>query len=259
MRSSGPRKAAQDLGLKYFFAVSPCKNGHTSERYTKNRACVACNKAARALYAKENPEKIKIYNERSNKSHLKKESSRLWRAKHPKWVKERYKIWATKNGEERNAKRRLAYIPKPRKRGRDPEVPKRSGKKWREKNREFDRSRAAIWRKNNPELAASVTRAWRQKNKDKRLAAQNRRRARKKGGGGSYLPSDIREIFFAQKGRCALCGVKLSANQQIDHIVPLAKGGTSNRNNLQILCRPCNASKGAKDQIDFMQARGRLL
>lgn len=40
---------------------------------------------------------------------------------------------------------------------------------------------------------------------------------------------------------------------------PLARGGTNQRTNLQLLCPPCNLSKSAKDPIDFMQSRGFLL
>ena len=42
-------------------------------------------------------------------------------------------------------------------------------------------------------------------------------------------------------------------------IKPLARGGTNQRTNLQLLCPPCNLSKSAKDPIDFMQSRGFLL
>ncbi|NJN98766.1 MAG: DUF4357 domain-containing protein [Anaerolineales bacterium] len=44
---------------------------------------------------------------------------------------------------------------------------------------------------------------------------------------------------------CACCGLqsKYKIHFQIDHIVPLSKGGLSKIDNLQILCRTCNAIK----------------
>ena len=50
---------------------------------------------------------------------------------------------------------------------------------------------------------------------------------------------------FAEHGAiCAHCGV--TENLTIDHIIPLAKGGTNDLDNLQPLCKSCNSSKGAR-------------
>ncbi len=45
---------------------------------------------------------------------------------------------------------------------------------------------------------------------------------------------------------CACCGVadKSRIYFQVDHIVPMNKGGKSVVENLQILCRQCNGTKG---------------
>jgi len=41
---------------------------------------------------------------------------------------------------------------------------------------------------------------------------------------------------------CAVCG-NPDQNLQIDHIVPLSKGGTNDLGNLQLLCPACNMTK----------------
>ena len=53
-------------------------------------------------------------------------------------------------------------------------------------------------------------------------------------------------IYERDKYRCRRCGASgQRANLEIDHIVPIAKGGKSNPENLQTLCRSCNKSKGS--------------
>jgi len=45
-------------------------------------------------------------------------------------------------------------------------------------------------------------------------------------------------------GRCAYCGS--TEKLEIDHIIPLARGGTNDSDNLQVLCRSCNRRKGVR-------------
>lgn len=58
-------------------------------------------------------------------------------------------------------------------------------------------------------------------------------------------PSLRFEILKRDDYRCQMCGVtaKDGAALEIDHITPVAKGGTNNADNLQVLCRECNAGK----------------
>ena len=52
-------------------------------------------------------------------------------------------------------------------------------------------------------------------------------------------------IYERDGNRCCKCGVSENfAVLEIDHIVPIAKGGKSEYNNLQTLCRRCNYEKG---------------
>lgn len=48
--------------------------------------------------------------------------------------------------------------------------------------------------------------------------------------------------------RCVACGkVEAEALQlTLDHVVPLSAGGTTTHDNIQPLCRRCNAAKGMK-------------
>lgn len=76
---------------------------------------------------------------------------------------------------------------------------------------------------------------------------------------GKHTAQDIAAIIKLQKGKCAYCKVKLGKKRHIDHIVPVSKGGTNDRQNLQITCIPCNLTKGARDPIFHAQTLGMLL
>ncbi len=66
----------------------------------------------------------------------------------------------------------------------------------------------------------------------------------------SSWPSWVPKAVGARdRGSCAACGTNISleldADGHIDHIVPLARGGTNDLSNLQLLCSACNLAKSA--------------
>ena len=63
-------------------------------------------------------------------------------------------------------------------------------------------------------------------------------------------PSLRFEILKRDDYRCQMCGVtaKDGATLEIDHIYPVSRGGTNEPDNLQVLCRDCNAGKGVQCQ-----------
>ncbi len=60
-----------------------------------------------------------------------------------------------------------------------------------------------------------------------------------------YISKMLRlELLIEFKMKCAQCG---SGNElQIDHIYPWSKGGKTVKENLQVLCKPCNYKKSNK-------------
>ena len=48
---------------------------------------------------------------------------------------------------------------------------------------------------------------------------------------------------------CCYCGS--NDNLSIDHLIPKAKGGADNAENMIWACRSCNSSKSAKDMLDW--------
>lgn len=52
----------------------------------------------------------------------------------------------------------------------------------------------------------------------------------------------FRQLAAGGGGRCANCGV--AEDLVLDHVIPIAKGGLSQLDNLQLLCSKCNRIKG---------------
>lgn len=64
--------------------------------------------------------------------------------------------------------------------------------------------------------------------------------------GRRNLPADVRRRVLERDGhRCQQCGT--TDRLEIDHVIPLRHGGDFlDMGNLQVLCKSCNCSKGAK-------------
>jgi 5-methylcytosine-specific restriction endonuclease McrA len=67
-------------------------------------------------------------------------------------------------------------------------------------------------------------------------------------------PDELRQLIYDYYGtNCKYCGKRLDINNLvIDHVVPISKGGSSNIDNLQIICKTSNAMKGSLDEHNFI-------
>ena len=61
---------------------------------------------------------------------------------------------------------------------------------------------------------------------------------------GKLLQETINYVMQRDGFKCRKCGI--NQNLEIDHIKPLLKGGDNSPQNLQVLCKRCNASKSNK-------------
>ena len=111
----------------------------------------------------------------------------------------------------------------------------------------------------NPDTKKLREQEWRSRNKSAMRAYGQNRRALKKKAGGNISRDLSARLLVLQKGKCACCGNNLGTDFHLDHIMPLALGGSNTDGNIQLLRAICNLQKNAKHPVDFMQSRGYLL
>lgn len=215
------RKEARAAGLKRYFTGKPCKHGHIAERYLWG-VCIECYRLHDA----------------------KPERSAKRRTRDKKWKKANVRAVSEKNRKQyiKNRKTRLTYASLYRKRNAD--KINQYNRDWREKNSKYISENRGKYYKDN---------------KNAFLLRNRLRAAAVRGAGGKLTKPDLYAIFKWQHGKCAYCKISIKKKYEIDHIVPVKLGGSSDTRNIQLTCMSCNRRKRATDPILYARQIGLLI
>jgi 5-methylcytosine-specific restriction endonuclease McrA len=135
-------------------------------------------------------------------------------------------------------------------------LPRRDDEKERE---EGMMDRRTIWlKRQGPEYSAIKNEECKQYHKTlighlQLRAGRVNTSAKYRGQAGKITGSGLLAIWLTQNGltsfdcRCAICGATVS-DWEIDHIVPIAKGGSHDTENIQFLCKQCHVAKSRTEK-----------
>jgi len=134
-----------------------------------------------------------------------------------------------------------------------PQAHRQHSKNWRARHRgTAHRSLAspAERKERRAERARQRARQYQSEHPEQMRAKEAKRRALKKGNGGSYTADELRALFEQYGNQCIGPGPH-SEGLEADHVIPVSKpGGTSYISNIQPLCGLCNSRKGTR-VIDY--------
>lgn len=130
-----------------------------------------------------------------------------------------------------NPKKCAFYESKRIKVERKPRAPTMAPEEKRKHKNRLARERKKRWLKAHPDIR-----------KAKKCARNGRRRATSKDG--SFTSRDITALLEAQGTLCNHCSTDIKTTYTVDHIRAISRGGSNKRENIQLLCAPCNTKKG---------------
>lgn len=213
--------------------------------------------------------------------------ARRKRQENPEAVRDKLRAWRAKEAERNKAYGRKYHDA----RKDDPEYRRKARERaaaWLKKHPDLakanSRTRAKQWRDENPEEArrrvrasskkhaaarkarnrarylankerlAEKQREYHRKHPEKLSVAKGRRRARMAQAPGSGVSASAwRARMNEFGGKCAYC---LGDATTMDHVVPLAGGGSHDIENVVPACKTCNSRKGSKSLLQFVMAGG---
>lgn len=223
-----------------------CKKCQCLTEHYASGGCKVCVKAYAAARRAANPEKNKesSITWAASNPERKKANNKAWNLANPEKVKASKAAWLAANQEyvkvyrAANLQKMIAY-----------------NKAYYASNRQKLIEQSRSWRLAHP----NKVKEWRESNPEVARINNQNRRARKLANGGTLSKGLAENLFKLQKGKCPCCKQSLGDDYHLDHIVPLALGGSNTDDNMQLLRKQCNQQKHAKHPVDFMQQKGFLL
>lgn len=100
--------------------------------------------------------------------------------------------------------------------------------------------------------------AWRKKHKEAMRRYMRPIKVMRRAAEGRFDESDVVRMLAEQNNTCVACPTNIATCYCVDHVIPLARGGTHWPSNLQLLCGPCNRSKGTKTMAEWIAWKASL-
>jgi 5-methylcytosine-specific restriction endonuclease McrA len=211
------RKDAKAQGLKHYFTGKPCKHGHVELRQTSSESCMECLRANAKKHAANNP---KTEEQKAAKAAYDREYVAANRDK----KRQQASAWKAANRDQISEYNRRQY--------RDPVA---GGKirarlqKYTDANREVCEER---WRNNvRRRMETGQHQALIAKRRDNMRTCLTQAEAAK-----------VAQFYRV----AALMAKRYGVAFEVDHIIPVSRGGKHHPDNLQVLRWDLNRAKGAK-------------
>jgi len=132
---------------------------------------------------------------------------------------------------------------------------KERGRKWQDENKERIAKKRRDYYLENRERLKAYQKEWKKRNPDLHKRHKTKRRAIK-----MQVETEVwthEEIAAQGTGLCPYCGKEIgfvydSEIMQIDHMIPLSRGGSDLTENLEPVCCECNLKKHAKTKAEYI-------
>lgn len=125
-----------------------------------------------------------------------------------------------------------------------------------ERHRDKVKQRAADWAAANDERRREIRQEWKRRNPD--LVREHTQRRRAQLMDAFVEPVDRRKVYLRDAGLCRICGQPVEPEAfEIDHIIPLSRGGTHEMGNVQAAHPSCNRRKNNHVEVAQEEHNGR--